>query len=169
MAGEDPPDAGRIQRLGQLLIPPIFYTFRQSFAMKYFTPVLLIIILAMSSCSNRDCGCTPPPVTEASWKLIRIFGGFGGMEKELTDDQKNSILTTNSLGAYACRNTVTGQITNGVIRMETVDNNLLRWTFSPLLPIYPVASFWMLEKTNDTLVLSDRNPDGYTLTFTRYQ
>lgn len=136
--------------------------------MKYFTPVLLIIILAMSSCSNRDCGCTPPPVTEASWKLIRIFGGFGGMEKELTDDQKNSILTTNSLGAYACRNTVTGQITKGVIRMETVDNNL-RWVFSPLLPIYPATSFLLVEKTNDKMVLSDGNPDGYTLTFIPYQ
>ncbi len=139
--------------------------------MKYFTSIFLLLTmtLAMSSCSTRDCGCTPPPVTEASWKLTSVFGGFAGAEKELTDDQKNSILTTNSQGAYTCRNTVTGQVVTGVIRMQTVDNNLLLWSFSPQLPIYPISDFWMLEKTNDRLVLSDRNPDGYRLTFTRYQ
>ncbi|MBL7733040.1 MAG: hypothetical protein JNM88_17855 [Chitinophagaceae bacterium] len=135
--------------------------------MKLLSILALFSVLGISSCSKRDCGCVTPPVTEANWKITRIFGGFGGTEKELTDDQKNSILTTNSLGAFTCRNTVTGQVTTGTIRTETVDNNLTLVTFNPLLPVYPVANFWLLEKTNDTMVVSDRNADGYTITFTR--
>lgn len=131
-------------------------------------PVFLIagLFALLSSCSrSSDCGCVPPPVTETHWKLSRIFGGFAPAERDMSDDQKNSILTITSTGQYTCKNTVTGITTTGGIIQEQHSSGLTKYTFSPLLRIYPATSFLVIERTADQLVLSDGNPDGYQLTF----
>jgi hypothetical protein len=135
--------------------------------MKALSFLLIISLFAVASCSrDGKCDCVPPPTTETNWKMTRIFGGFGGTEVALNDDQKNSILTTRSNGSYTCTNTITGQTTNGTIITTSQGNGLTQVTFSPLLTLYRTTNFWLNEKTNTTMVLAETNPDGYVLTFT---
>lgn len=125
-------------------------------------------MLLFGSCTrDGKCECIPPPVTESNWKLTLIFGGFAGVEKPMNDDQKNSVLIIYSDGRYSCKNPVSGITTSGSFTLESQPNGISKMTFNPLLRIYPTTSFQLLEKTDLRMVLSDGNPDGYTLTFLR--
>lgn len=136
--------------------------------MKLLISLFTAYLFLISGCTrDGKCDCVPPPVTESNWKLTLIFGGFAGEEKPMNDDQKNSLLTITSIGQYTCKNTITGITTTGGFAQATQGNGILKLTFSPLLPIYPTASFQVIEKTDQRMVLSDGNPDGYTLTFIR--
>lgn len=136
--------------------------------MKILFSLIAGCILLLSGCTrDGKCDCVPPPVTESSWKLTLIFGGIAGQEKPMTDDQKNSILTITSDGRYTCKNTVTGVTTTGNFTLETPAGGITKMIYTPLLSIYPVSSFQVIEKTDLRMVLSDGNGDGYTLTFNR--
>jgi hypothetical protein len=137
--------------------------------MKFLAGIFSLLLLTLNSCTREEqlCGCTPPPGTESNWKLVKLFGGWAGEERPLNNEQKNSILTIRTDGRYSCKNTVTGQISNGTLAITTVSPGLIQYVFSPVLVIYPTSSFWLNEKTETTMALGESNPDGYALTFAR--
>ncbi|PZR27115.1 MAG: hypothetical protein DI535_11920 [Citrobacter freundii] len=130
--------------------------------------------LIFSGCSKRtDCGCVPPPTSEANWKIVSRNGGTGGGSIPLTTIQQNSVLTLKNDGKYACTNKQTGEAVGGtytiISNFASIYGEKVRFVFTPKLPILETDMYVLLENPNGKLVFGDNAADGYSTTFSATQ
>lgn len=127
-----------------------------------------------SGCSKtKDCGCVPPPTTEANWKMVSRDGSIDGGSIPLTTVQQNTVLTLKNDGKYITTDKQTGQTVNGtytiVSNFASIYGEKVRFIFTPKLPVLETDMYVLLENPNGKLVFGDNVADGYTATFSATQ
>ena len=135
--------------------------------MKFYSSLLIVALLGVSSCS-RKCDCVPPPQTITNWKIQKRFGGIAGTEVALTEDQKNNILTLNPNGTFSCKNTVTGVTVSGnrsMANYNSIYGERQRVIFSPKLPMLDENFLILTDNPNGSMTFGDNVNDGYFTTF----
>src|SRR5215510_402210 len=124
--------------------------------MKQFFALLTSITLLSACNKNRDCGCVPPPAIETSWKISGIRGGIAGWDKELTEEQKTTILIIKPNGTYTCTNSQTGVTISGTIQQtnfNSVYGNRPRYTFTPNLSMLNNEYHILVDNQSNTFIL----------------
>ena len=139
-----------------------------------FFTCIVVAGLGISGCSKKqDCGCVPPPMTEANWKMISRDGGVGGGSVPLNANQQNTILTFKNDGKYVSTNKQTGETVNGtytiITNFASIYGEKTRFVFTPKLPVLETDMYVLLENPNGKLVFGDNVADGYSTTFSATQ
>ena len=132
--------------------------------MRVLTLLLSILVVTSFSCSRRDCGCTPPPGGETTWKITSRYGGIDGKEIPLTQDEKIHTLTLHMNGVFNCKNKITGHNISGSITtsdFNSIYGNRLRLVFSTPLPILKDEYLVLVQKEDRKMLFGDNIADGY--------
>jgi|CXWL01.1.fsa_nt_gi hypothetical protein len=135
--------------------------------MRVVFTLLITVSLLFNSC-RRDCGCSPPPLTETKWKITDRSGGIAGGHIGLTDDQKNNILTIKPGGIYSCTNTVTGAFVTGILSMSNFNSiygDRTRLIFAPKLPMLAEDYLILIDNPSGKMIFGDNTVDGYLTIF----